>query len=74
MEDFSILLYLFVAMSFVLCCVSWKKYKHDRENYISHNRIIGINTIGFNVDAVDAVNAVDAVDASKPPLYEDITT
>ena len=81
MEDFSVVLYLFVAMSLVLCCVSWKKYHHNRNNYIEHhNRIIGINTIGtieFNrneVNEVNRVNEVNEVNASKPPLYEDITT
>jgi len=78
MEDLSVILYLFLAMSLLLCCVSWKKYNYEREQ---RDRIIGINTMGtieFNrnavnsVNAVNAVNSVNSVNESKPPLYDDI--
>ena len=65
MEDLSVILYLFLAMSLLLCCVSWKKYNNERGNYIAQrDRIIGINTVGtieFNRNAVNSVNAVNAV-------------
>jgi hypothetical protein len=84
MEVLSLILYLFLAMSLILCCVSWKKYNYEMGNYITQrNRIIGINTVRTNefinavnaantVNAANSANTVNAANESKPPLYEDI--
>lgn len=69
MEVLSIILYLFLAMSLILCCVSWKKYNYEREQRV---RIIGINTMGTIEFNRNAVNDENSANESKPPLYEDI--
>jgi hypothetical protein len=68
MEDFSLILYLFLAGSLILCCVSWKKYNYELGNYITQrNRIIGINNVRTNefINAVNAANTVNAANSAN---------